>query len=71
MNAAEGMTVELSLFTTWQDGAGNTRREFQPYLRIGGFEVCIDRFGICIHLPSRSFGYIRSSGFWARRDAAK
>lgn len=63
--------MELSIFTKWQDGAGNVRRELQPYLRIGGLEVCIDRFGICIHLPSRSFGFIRGAGFWAKRSVSK
>lgn len=37
---------------------------FNPYLQIGGYEVCIDRNGIAVHTPTRSFGFIRGSGFW-------
>ena len=58
--------MELSLFTTWEGGDGKRRRELQPYLRIGCFEVCIDRYGIVVHLSRLSLGWMRGSGFWSR-----
>lgn len=45
------------------------RHRFNPYLQIGGYEVCIDRGGIAIHTPGRSMGFIRGAGFWHRRAA--
>ncbi|MGV7119599.1 hypothetical protein [Sphingopyxis sp. 550A] len=54
--------MKFSLFTRW---TVNGPLRFNPYVRIGGYELCIDRDGACIHTPSRSFGFIRGSGFWS------
>ncbi len=54
---------EISLFV--QAYRGNTPRlKFNPYLRVGGFELCVDSDGACVHLPRRSYGFIWGSGFW-------
>jgi hypothetical protein len=62
------MAMELSIFTTWQDGAGRTRREFSPFLRIGSFQLCIDRDGIDLWAGRWGCGWNRFIGFWARND---
>lgn len=54
--------MKISLFTRWTD---NSPLRFNPYVQIGGYELCIDRDGACIHTPHRSFGFIRGSGFWS------
>lgn len=43
------------------------RLRFNPYLSIGGYELCVDRNGVAIHMPRRSCGFIRGAGFWHRR----
>lgn len=57
---------ELTVFT----GKGD-RRELNPYLRVGGFELCIDRHGFAVHLPSGGFGFIRGAGFWSSRTTPR
>ena len=60
--------MEFSLFTeTWPGGDSSRTRKLNPYVQIGGFELCIDRDGFAVHMPSRSFGFIRKSGFWRHR----
>ncbi len=54
------MPIELSLFTCFLD-----QRRFNPYLRVGHFELCVDRDGVAFHGRRRSFGFIRGSGFWS------
>lgn len=66
-----GPWFEFSLFVEWANGSGKVRRELNPYLRIGGFELCIDWDGVAVHLPSRSVGFIRGAGFWSRRKVSK
>lgn len=60
--------MELSLFTTWEGGDGKRRREFNPYLRIGRFELLIDhRWGVDVYLFTIGFGWNRHIGFWTSR----
>ncbi|WP_298399486.1 hypothetical protein [Sphingobium sp.] len=60
--------IRISLFVRdpfkGRNAKGEARLRFNPYVRIAGFELCMDRDGIAIHTPRRSFGFIRGAGFW-------
>ena len=42
-------------------------REFNPYLRLGRFELCIDRDGFRLWLGAHNWGWSRGVGFWISR----
>ncbi len=60
---------KISLFvrdpSKGRNANGEARLRFNPYVQIGGFELCMDSDGIAFHTPRRSYGYTRGAGFWA------
>jgi hypothetical protein len=42
---------------------GSLPREWNPWLRIGRFEICVDKDGFCVHTKRRTFGYIIGAGW--------
>ncbi len=62
--------IKLSLFVRdpfkGRDRHDRPRWAFNPYVVIGGYELCIDRHGFMLSTPARVLGFIRGSGFYHR-----